>query len=66
MTDDENLEFDANRPTTRLGHGEPVDLYTSDEYATSLEEWTRRVAISLTGPNRGRTSVVNPISKIDL
>lgn len=66
MTDDENLEFNVNRPNTRLGHGEPLDLYTSDEFSTSLEDWTRRVANKLTGPKRGRTPTVNVISKTDL
>ncbi|MCA9331608.1 hypothetical protein KC968_01560 [Candidatus Saccharibacteria bacterium] len=31
-------------PISRPGHGEPVDLYESDEFASDLEDWTARIA----------------------
>ena len=33
---------------TRLGYGEPVDLYEDDKCATDLGEWTARVGRFMT------------------
>ncbi len=51
--------MEADPTYTRLGHGEPVDLYDDPELASDLEEWTARKAAELDKRWLARQALVN-------